>query len=517
MTIQHCNPRWDYLGKHEHTARSFWSLLSRYLYLASCLKLLYEKGIFCYRGFMQRLTIRCDFLQHPCLNLHDATLRRTRQSDDALLETTASTFFPYLALGPVFDSQFVRPTVSSGIFSRVTSECLKIGASFGQAPHRPIQLSASTSSHNATLTTGQPTRSTLHSPLDKGVVGCNFSAHSNSPSSSLCSCRLTALGDTFKLAVPSSSKPAHPVATKSSCSTLPGTRNRNLNNFAESAAGLITLCLCFTPTNAMPIAETVQKLDAFYLIPQSSSGGLHLSRRDAPTHDANWRAMVIGSTIGSTAGAVILGIGIYLLFRARRKRRSADPSRSESQPIEMQPTIARARSSNTTQMPRSRPLPRAHPHDTSAGPSSWVAKTPRTPSIASLELQPRLLHPRDISRATHIRASTGSQFTEHFEPVMGAHRRPLGGLSPGDHDQSPVTTSHDFQRSADPQGSNQRPEPNTMGTDTPIQTPQQSKRPRTDSQMTAPLPPGAAAPVESIGSYSPPEASNAPNTPIRLS
>ncbi|KDN47063.1 hypothetical protein RSAG8_03840, partial [Rhizoctonia solani AG-8 WAC10335] len=87
----------------------------------------------------------------------------------------------------------------------------------------------------------------------------------------------------------------------------------------------------------------------------------------------------------------------------------------------------------------------------------------------------------------------------------------------GDNSQSPSTATRHFQGSADPQGSGERAEPNTISTSTPEQLHELSGRPRSDSQMTAPLPPGAAAPVESVGNYSPPEASNTQSPRIQLS
>ncbi|CAE7092379.1 unnamed protein product [Rhizoctonia solani] len=507
MAVEHCDPGWDYLGKDEHAAYVF----SFTLEIFSCLKLLYGKGLFYYRYLMHRLTIKINIPQVLCLDRHDATLRRAHHHYEPLLEATTPTFFPCLVLGGVVGNRLVRPTAFSGLTGWVITERLKIDANSGHAARSIFSISST--SYNETVTRGRPVKLLLTGLLGVSTADCHFPV----PPSGACPCRAT-LGATFKLGVICPSKPAHTVIPNSSCRTPSGMRNRNLSGFTGSAAGLITLCLCFVPTSAAYIAESVQIRDVVHLIPHAGSGGLHLVRRATSTHDASWRSMVIGGTIGSTAGAAILGIGIYLLFRARRKRRTADLSRSESEPIEMQPTrSSRARSSNVTQVPRSRPPPRAPAHDTSGGPSSWAAKTPRTPSLASLELQPRLLHPRDISRATHIRASTGSQFTEHFEPVLGGHRRFSGGPSAGDNGQSPGAETRRFQGSADLQGSAEHADPGPISTSTPEQLQERFGRPRSDSQMTAPLPPGAAAPVESVGNYTPPEASNIQPPRIQLS
>ncbi|KAL5633390.1 hypothetical protein ACGC1H_003776 [Rhizoctonia solani] len=535
MAVERCDPGWDYLGKDEHAAyvvsftlefctrtscntlsssHSFWSSLSCFFCLVSCLNLLYGKGLFCYRDFMRRLTIKSNLPQLLCLNLHYATLRRTHHPYD---QATTPTFFLYLALGGVVGNQLIRSTVSSKLSFWVTTERLKIDVKSGHATHRLRKLLVSTTSHNANSIPEQLPRSMQNDLefLSVDTTGCNFFVPSNG--ASLCPSCCT-LGATFKLGVICPSKPAHALIPKSSCHTLSGTRDRNLGGFAQLAAGLATLCLCFIPTSATHIAESVQIPDVVHLIRQSDRGNLHLVRRATSAHDARWRAMVIGGTIGSTAGAAILGIGIYLLFRARRKRRTTDASQPESEPIEMYPTrFSRARSSSITQVPRSRPPPQTQAHDASGGPGSWVGKTPRTPSLASLEIQPKLLHPHDINRATHIRASTGSQFTEHFEPVLGSHRQFPGGPSTGDNSQSPGTTSRYFQESAGPQGSGERAQPNTTSTSTPEQLNDHIGRARSNSQMTAPLPPGAAAPVESVGSYIPPEASNTPTPRIQLS
>ncbi|CUA70691.1 hypothetical protein RSOLAG22IIIB_04287 [Rhizoctonia solani] len=530
MAVERCDPGWDHLGKGEHAAyvllftleictrtpcnilsssHSFWSSLSCFFCLVSCLKLLYEKGLFYYRDFMRSLATKSNVPQLLCLDLHDATIRQTHHLYD---QATTLTFFPHLVLGGVVGNQRIRSTAFSRLFFWAITERLKIDVNSGHKTQRPIKPPLP-STYDGVFVRGLP-RSVLNDLLCADIAGCDLVSPNGASLRS--SCR-TALGGTFKLGIICPSKPAHAAIPKSSCCTLSGARNRHLSSFVESATGLITLCLCFIPTSAAPIAELVQIPDLVYLIRQPDGHNLHLLRRATSTHDARWRAMVIGGTIGSTAGAAILGIGIYLLFRARR-RRTADLSRSESQPIEMQPTRSfRARTSNLTQVPRSRPPPRAQTHDTSGGPSSWVAKTPCTPSLASLELQPRLSHPRDINRATHIRASTGSQFTEHFEPVLGSHRRFSGGPSTGDNSQSPGTTTHHLQGSTDPQGSGERTETPIINTSIPEQLHERFGRPRSESQLTAPLPPGAAAPVESVGNYTPPEASTTPHSRIQLS
>ncbi|CAE6418250.1 unnamed protein product [Rhizoctonia solani] len=353
--------------------------------------------------------------------------------------------------------------------------------------------------------------------LNVDVVNSDFFVSPIDASNSLCpSCR-TILEATFNPSGIFRSNSGRAVIPKSLCSASSGTQNRNFKGIVKSAASVTALCLYLTPANAAHIAKDARIPGIVFLVPQSDDANSHLGRRDTSTHDphdARWRGMVIGSTIGGTAGAVILGIGIYLLFRARRKQRVL---RSESQPMQMEPVrSSRARSLNITQVPRARPPPRTQAQDTSGPPSSWAAKTRRTPSLASLELQPRLLHPRDISRATHIRASTGSQFTEHFEPVFGGHRRPSGGMC-ADSNQSPNTIIHHSQEGTDPQGSGQHGDPNAPSASSHEEALERSERPRSDSQMTATLPPGAAAPVESVGNYTPPEAAVTQSSRIQLS
>ncbi|KAF8677423.1 hypothetical protein RHS04_05949 [Rhizoctonia solani] len=307
------------------------------------------------------------------------------------------------------------------------------------------------------------------------------------------------------------------VIPKSLCSASSGTPNYNLKGIVKSAVSIATLCLYLAPANAAHLPKDDHIPSIVYILPQPYDANSRLGRRDTSTHDsrgARWKGMVIGASVGSTAGAVILGIGIYLLYRAHRKRRI---SPSESLPIEMQPARSpRPRPSNATQVLHTRPPPRTQAQEAPGPPSSWASKAPQTPSLASLELQPRLLHPRDISRATHIRASTGSQFTEHFEPVIRAYRRLSGGIS-ADRSQSPSITTHQFQEGTDPQGSSQHRDPNAPSTSTHEEASEQSEHTRRDSQMTVTLPPGAAAPVESVGNYIPPEATIAQNGRIQLS
>ncbi|QRW16952.1 hypothetical protein RhiXN_04954 [Rhizoctonia solani] len=320
--------------------------------------------------------------------------------------------------------------------------------------------------------------------VNAGAVTCNFSMFPVGSPNSLCPICRTMPEPTFSPGGIFPSDSVLGVIPKSLCSASSGTPNYNLKGIVKSA-----------PYDA----------------------NSRLDRRDTSTHDsrgARWKGMVIGASVGSTAGAVILGIGIYLLYRAHRKRRI---SPSESLPIEMQPARSpRPRPSNVTQVLHTRPPPRTQAQEAPGPPSSWASKAPQTPSLASLELQPRLLHPRDISRATHIRASTGSQFTEHFEPVIRAYRRLSGGIS-ADRSQSPSITTHQFQEGTDPQGSSQHRDPNAPSTSTHEEASEQSEHTRRDSQMTVTLPPGAAAPVESVGNYIPPEATIAQNGRIQLS
>ncbi|KDN47065.1 hypothetical protein RSAG8_03842, partial [Rhizoctonia solani AG-8 WAC10335] len=131
MAVEHCGSGWDYLGRGEHAAyvlsftlqictrtscntlastRSFWPSLSCFFCLVSCLQLLYEKGLFCYRDFMHHLTIKSNIPQLLCLDLHNATLRRTHHPHD---QATTPIFFLYLALGGVVGNQLVGSTASS--------------------------------------------------------------------------------------------------------------------------------------------------------------------------------------------------------------------------------------------------------------------------------------------------------------------------------------------------------------------------------------------------------------------
>ncbi|CAE6457117.1 unnamed protein product [Rhizoctonia solani] len=277
MAVEHCDPGWDYLGKDEHAAyvfsftleictrtscntlsssRSFWPLLPCFFYLVSCLKLLYGKGLFYYRYLMHRLTIKINIPQVLCLDRHDATLRRAHHHYEPLLEATTPTFFPCLVLGGVVGNRLVRPTAFSGLTGWVITERLKIDANSGHAARSIFSISST--SYNETVTRGRPVKLLLTGLLGVSTADCHFPV----PPSGACPCRAT-LGATFKLGVICPSKPAHTVTPNSSCRTPSGMRNRNLSGFTGSAAGLITLCLCFVPTSAAYIyLDTIRLFDS---------------------------------------------------------------------------------------------------------------------------------------------------------------------------------------------------------------------------------------------------------------
>ncbi|CEL62000.1 hypothetical protein RSOLAG1IB_04751 [Rhizoctonia solani AG-1 IB] len=537
IVTQRCEYDWDYLGKDKHAAHvisfalelctwtscntlssshSLWPWLSFFSCLVSGLRYLYEKGLLCYRNFMSCFTVqvRTNFSCLLCLDLHDTTLPKIYQQNQILENNTPNLFF-YFIPERARPSLLVHPRVYSSTLFIIVPEYLRATNRPSHRTHQSIRLPVLSLLH-ATLIPGQTAGSMLRKLERIGIVGRDFFVSPVTAPNLVYSGGGTIFGATFNPGDSSPSNSGRAVIPKSLCSSPSGLRNRNFKGVIKSAASATALCLCLTPANAAHIAKDTQIPGIVYLIPQPDPNS-HLARRDTSTHDprdGRWRGMVIGSTIGSTAGAVILGIGIYLLFRARRKRHI---SQSEPQPIEMEPArSSRAMSPNIAQVPRARPPPRAQVQDTSAPPSSRVAKTPRTPSLASLELQPRLLHPHDINRATHIRASTGSQFTEHFDPVFRAHRRLSEGM-PSESSQSPSAAAHHPREGADPQSSGQHRNPNVPSISIYEEPLERSERPGSSLQMTAVLPPGAAAPVESVGNYMPPEATGSQNGRIQLS
>ncbi|CAE6487652.1 unnamed protein product [Rhizoctonia solani] len=532
MVFEFCNSGWDYLGKDKHAAHvtsltlrfctwtscntlssshSLWHLFYFFSCLVSHLRYLYENDPFCYRSFTNYFTIRTNFSHSLCLDSCDDALLRTHQRDE-ILATIAPNFFLCFVPKQAFATRSIRSKTCISTLFGVRSGYPKATSRSGHRTCQIAQSLVSTCPHAISIL-----RQWAESMLYNRAVTCNFSMFPVGSPNSLCPICRTMPEPTFNPGGIFPSDSVLGVIPKSLCSAPSGTPNYNLKGIVKSAVSIATLCLYLAPANAAHLPKDDHIPSIVYILPQPYDANSRLDRRDTSTHDsrgARWKGMVIGASVGSTAGAVILGIGIYLLYRAHRKRRI---SPSESLPIEMQPARSpRPRPSNVTQVLHTRPPPRTQAQEAPGPPSSWASKAPQTPSLASLELQPRLLHPRDISRATHIRASTGSQFTEHFEPVIRAYRRLSGGIS-ADRSQSPSITTHQFQEGTDPQGSSQHRDPNAPSTSTHEEASEQSEHTRRDSQMTVTLPPGAAAPVESVGNYIPPEATIAQNGRIQLS
>lgn len=250
---------------------------------------------------------------------------------------------------------------------------------------------------------------------------------------------------------------------------------------------------------------------------------VQLSRRSI---DARRRAIIIGGTIGSTASAVILAIGIYLLFHARRKQRTVGTlPRTESQPIEIQPPELSA--SNNNRITRSIPSARAPVHG-SVPPSSWGSKVVPAPTSSGIQLAP--LCPRDLGYAGHARASTGSQFLEHFEDVQDdqgdsqiPEETPVAVAGPSRIPISP--RAQDSQHSGDPTSPIQagasatHSSPVSAETSGTGQPPFQQRRddsPKTSDAGTRSSS-GAMTPVGSIEDHSPPATSMVQNDRAQLS
>lgn len=204
-----------------------------------------------------------------------------------------------------------------------------------------------------------------------------------------------------------------------------------------------------------------------------------------------------------------MGIGIYLLIRARRKQRTANILPGiESQPTELQAPRS-SPLANLNHGPRSRsPLPRDAP----------IPSSEATPPTSSRPQQ-TLLHPLDIGHASHIRASTGSQFTEHFDDVRSMRAHP-SETAANNQSLPPIpfqpTASTSSQRGGEPTTSIQHGASTTQFPTTPLNTSDMASSSGA-TNVSPSLPPGAAAPVSSVGTFSPVERSSTSNGRIQLS
>lgn len=439
------------------TPSLLWSLL-----LIFYLKVLYVRGPFGFRHFENRLSIRCGSHRILCFDSWSVGRGAALERDAALLEAITPAC---RAVEWVIEDPSVHPR------DRPSS-----------APSRRFIPVASHS---------QP------------ALFCNYTPHSF----------VFALGLAiwFDLSDASSVILTQTLIPKSACNTASGTQNHNLSCCINSG-GTTTLA----NSNLLRIlAEDGQISGRACIAPQYfNSGPAHLVRRHGSiSADARWRTVVIGGAIGGAAGAVILGLGIYLLFRVRRKQRATDTlPRIESQPTELQ-------------APRSRSSPPAINHDTrSKSPQPRDAPIPSTSGVSetidrptSSRPQQRLLHPLDISHASHIRASTGSQFMEHFDDVRAMRTHPSEAA--GNQSLPPVplypTASTSSQQGGESIPSIQPGASIARFSAAPLSSSDITQSPSTT--YTPSLPPGAAAPVSSVGAYSPVEGSSASNGRIQLS
>ncbi|KAG9128545.1 hypothetical protein FRC07_003434 [Ceratobasidium sp. 392] len=230
------------------------------------------------------------------------------------------------------------------------------------------------------------------------------------------------------------------------------------------------------------------------------------------------RGAVIGGTIGGVAGAALLAVGAYLLFRLARRGRGrnvqerggiefAEPRPRQPQPRSAKPSIA-------SPPP---PLPSVpYSPDTSIPLQPSTKTTEDEPPIAGPSSQPQLPSQRHLQRVEReVRTSSGSQFTEHFGDVAPEYVRTSRPRSPLGDKPLPHIPFHPPPPSA-ASGSSQVEQPAELSFvpfDTHAQqrkgTGSTSSSKRKDS--TSPknsLPPGAASPVESVGSYKPAEQSH---------
>lgn len=250
-------------------------------------------------------------------------------------------------------------------------------------------------------------------------------------------------------------------------------------------------------------------------------------RHGSVSKDAHWRGVIIGATIGGVAGAACLAFGVYQLLRIRRKRNSIPPSAEFYQSTELQPP--RARSGGTRQLPHPIPAPapvRAHsPVAPVAFPVDIATRVaPASVHTRRASYTPSPLRFQAAPYASESRASTGSQFMEHFGDAPTDSQR--GGTSRA---RSPLIDKPLPRVPQDPaipesprEGSVrtvqlQEGAPQLELTFSPFDA---SGLIRSASQSgghsrttTHSLPPGAASPVSSVGGYKPAEQS--PSTEVQ--
>ncbi|QRV73933.1 hypothetical protein RhiJN_01947 [Ceratobasidium sp. AG-Ba] len=245
--------------------------------------------------------------------------------------------------------------------------------------------------------------------------------------------------------------------------------------------------------------------------------------------DSRWKKAVIGGTIGGVVGAAFLAVGAFLLFRLCRgggvRQRGDIPSRSiESiQPPEHQSRQPIDKSIG----PRPSNPPSIHASSSRSPDMSIPLQPVASPNVrstystaGSLPQPPAPLRLQRIDRGSEVRTSSGSQFTEHFGDIPSEYvrtRSPLGDKP------LPHIPFH-----PPPPASPGRPElsahPEPSLTFVPFDAHSQRAGAGTASSSshhrkgsTSPnnsLPPGAASPVESVGSYKPAQQSHSRDVSI---
>ncbi|KAG8701939.1 hypothetical protein FRC09_005040 [Ceratobasidium sp. 395] len=255
------------------------------------------------------------------------------------------------------------------------------------------------------------------------------------------------------------------------------------------------------------------------------------------SRDAHWRGMVIGSTVGGVAGAALLAVGAYLVFRISRASRNRGHERGGVefvQPVEPQPQprqpLVRSAKPHRSLPPHPAPTrpgsSSARSHDTSiplqaaAVPSdakTAAAETAVDAPIAGPSSRRQLPSHRHL-QGSEIRTSTGSQFTEHFGDIAPEYVRGPRARSPLGDKPLPHIPLHPTS-SSQAEGSSRVDDPHLSFVPFDAHAQRQgtgsSSSQRKDSiSPKNSLPPGAASPVESVGSYKPAEHSHSRDVSI---
>ncbi|KAG8718735.1 hypothetical protein FRC08_004539 [Ceratobasidium sp. 394] len=308
----------------------------------------------------------------------------------------------------------------------------------------------------------------------------------------------TALAISLELNGANLTIPTHDLIAEHRNSAHPGTCISNLRTWVDPSENALVLGSLFMHT--LHVTGSAGECFAVANIYKRYS-----------SENNHWRGAVIGGTIGGVTGAALLVVGAFFLFRfcrgagARQRGDRAARSLESAQPTELQPRQQLDRSAKPHPSPPpshspdiSIPLqPAAAPVDAETAPTAGPSSRPQLPPHLGLHRTDR-----------EVRASTGSQFTEHFGDIAPEYihnsksRTPLAG-KPLPHIPfypPPPSTSGQAEGSSRPE-----PQLSFVPFDAHAQRQGAGSSRKSSTSPKNSLPPGAASPVESVGSYKPAE------------